>query len=105
LVGASGSSYCPQHQPRRASATERGYDARWQRYSRAFLKKHPFCADPYGRHRGVLVEADVTGHRKAHRGDQTLLWDRANHYALCRACNSYQCVKEEGGFGNAMLKA
>jgi hypothetical protein len=45
--------------------------------------------------------ATVTGHKQAHRGNEAMLWDAANHYALCAGCNAYQCVKFEGGFGNA----
>ena len=47
------------------------------------------------------MPATVTGHKQAHRGDEALLWDPANHYALCNGCNAYQCAKFEGGFGRA----
>jgi len=94
-------SFCDAHRPARTSARAQGYNARWDRYSKDFLRRNPFCVDPFGRHRGHLVPATVTGHKQAHRGDEALLWDPANHYALCNGCNAYQCAKFEGGFGRA----
>lgn len=86
-------------------ARRQGYDAQWDRYSKQFLKRNPFCVDPFRRHPGQLVPATVTGHKQAHRGDPILLRDPANHYALCGPCNSYQCAKFEGGFGREAQRA
>lgn len=97
--------YCEAHTPKRPSARAAGYTSQWDRYSKAFLAKHKICADPFGLHRGNLVTATVTGHKVAHKGDNYRMWDRANHYPLCTACNAYQCVKLEGGFGNSESKA
>jgi 5-methylcytosine-specific restriction protein A len=94
-------SFCDAHRPARPSARAQGYNARWDRYSKDFLRRNPFCVDPFRRHPGHLVPATVTGHKQAHRGNEALLWDTANHYALCSACNAYQCAKFEGGFGRA----
>jgi 5-methylcytosine-specific restriction endonuclease McrA len=84
----------------RARARAQGYSAKWDRYSKAYLRLHPFCCDPFGRHRGRLIDATVTGHREAHRGDAHKMWDATNHYPLCAACNAYQCATFEGGFGH-----
>ena len=92
-------AYAAGHEPRRPSARRQGYSSRWDAYSKHFLAAHPLCSDPFGRHRGELVKATVTGHRIAHKGDFRLLWEKANHYPLCASCNAYQCAKEEGGFG------
>ena len=92
--------YCNGHRQKRPSARVAGYDSRWDSYSRSFLRRNPFCADPFARHRGQIVRATVTGHKQAHKGDQFLLWNPGNHSPLCAGCNAYQCVKEEGGFGN-----
>jgi 5-methylcytosine-specific restriction endonuclease McrA len=48
----------------------------------------------------VGVAATVVGHRIAFKDDERLKWNPANHYPLCGSCNSYQCAKFEGGFGN-----
>jgi hypothetical protein len=84
----------------RPSARALGYNSKWDRYSKGFLRTHPFCVDPFGRHRGVLIEARVTAHKIAHKGNEALMWNPDNHYPLCVACNSYQCATTEGGFGN-----
>jgi 5-methylcytosine-specific restriction enzyme A len=94
-------NYCDAHRQARPSARKQGYNSKWDRYSKQFLRRNPICADPFHRHPGQLVEATVTGHKQAHRGDEALLRDPANHYPLCASCNAYQCVKFEGGFGNA----
>ena len=94
-------NYCKQHRSVRPTARAQGYDAKWDRYSKSFLRRNPFCVDPFRRHPGRLIEATVTGHKQAHRGNDVLLWDESNHYALCASCNAYQCAKFEGGFGNA----
>ena len=41
----AGGGPCPRHRPRdtRASAAKRGYDAKWRRTRRHFLRTHPFC--------------------------------------------------------------
>jgi 5-methylcytosine-specific restriction enzyme A len=95
----AGSAYCAAHQLKRPSARRQGYSSRWDAYSKHFLASHPFCCDPFDRHRGRLVQATVTGHRIAHKGDFRLLWDKSNHYPLCVPCNAYQCATQEGGFG------
>jgi len=92
--------YCEAHKPKRPSARAQGYDSRWDGYSKAFLRDNPFCCDPFGRHRGQVIRATVTGHKVAHKGNTQMLWDKSNHYPLCSGCNAYQCVTEEGGFGN-----
>jgi 5-methylcytosine-specific restriction endonuclease McrA len=94
-------NYCAEHRAVRPTARSQGYDARWDKYSKSFLSRNPFCVDPFHRHPGELVEAKVTGHKVAHKGDENLLMDPNNHYPLCVGCNAYQCVKFEGGFGRA----
>ena len=97
--------FCDSHRPKRTSARSQGYNSKWDRYSVGFLRRNPFCSDPFGQHRGQVVRSTVTGHRKAHRGDETLLWTPSNHYPLCAPCNALQCVREEGGFGNQRTKS
>jgi 5-methylcytosine-specific restriction endonuclease McrA len=93
-------TYCAEHQQKRIGARGQGYSAKWDRYSLCFLRKHPFCADPFKRHPGRLIDATITGHKIAHKNDESLLWNPDNHVPLCRACNSFQCAQYEGGFGN-----
>ena len=80
----------------RGSAAARGYDASWSRYSRAWLRRFPFCgmrqdglfhmehsrcaAD------GLRVPATVTDHIHALRRGGSR-FDAGNHQSLCTACN------------------
>jgi 5-methylcytosine-specific restriction enzyme A len=81
---------------RRKTSAQRGYNAAWQRASKAFLRVHPLCADPYKVHGERAVAAECTDHIKAHKGDMTLFWDPNNWQPLCLACNSRKAVEEEG---------
>lgn len=95
--------YCVEHQPKRPNASALGYGSKWRRYSAEFIGENPWCCDPFNRHPGQCVPSSVTGHRVAHKGNREMLWNRANHYALCASCNAYQCARFEGGFGNARI--
>jgi 5-methylcytosine-specific restriction enzyme A len=70
----------------------RGYDRRWQRYSKWFRMMNPFCK--CGR---PTTEVDhiipVTD-----RSDPKF-WDTSNHRALCHQCHSAKTAKERGSFG------
>ena len=91
--------YCAEHQPKSTNVFKATHTQAWRAYSRAFLEHHPTCTDPDGRHRGIFVAATVTDHIRAHKGDNELFWDHANHQPLCNECNAAKCVKTEGGFG------
>jgi 5-methylcytosine-specific restriction endonuclease McrA len=61
---------------RRPSATDRGYDSRWQKARAAFLQKHPdciMCGKP----------AVVVDHIEPHRGDKAKFWNSRNWQPLC----------------------
>lgn len=97
--------YCPAHlqqyrkimDANRPNANARGYNHEWQLYAAKFLKAHPYCADPYGRHTS-RVQANLVDHIKPHRGSQALFWDVTNHQALCTACHNYKTAKFDGAF-------
>ncbi|MFT3664632.1 HNH endonuclease signature motif containing protein [Piscinibacter sp.] len=75
----------PPKEGGRGSASERGYDWKWQKARRAYLAKHPICV--MCEQRGVVRQATVVDHRVPHKGDQTLFWDRANWQSLCQPCH------------------
>lgn len=83
----------------RPSAAKRGYGARWQKTSRAYLKAHPLCADPYGVHGARVVPAAHVDHIIPHRGDMNLFWDPNNWQPLCASDHSRKTATEDGGFG------
>ena len=83
-------TYCPGHSAEspdrlRGSATERGYDAKWRRARKRFLRSHPLCANCLSQ--GVLTPATVVDHIVPHRGDHRLFWDEQNWQPLCKACH------------------
>ena len=106
-------SHCPKHKPEaearrreqknkrfkkydkaRGSAHARGYDSRWQKASKAYLRKHPYCV----RHleeQGVHVKADVVDHIIPHKGDKQLFWDKNNWQSLCESCHNRKTRTED----------
>ena len=82
---------------RRGSARQRGYSAKWDAYSRRFVRAHPFCVEC--QRQGRVTAAQCTDHIVPHKGDARLMWDPNNHQAICLAHNSAKAVREEGGFG------
>ena len=83
-------TYCSEHSAEspdrlRGSATERGYDAKWRRARKRFLRSHPLCANCLSQ--GVLTPATVVDHIVPHRGDHRLFWDEQNWQPLCKACH------------------
>lgn len=76
----------------RASAYERGYDARWRAYRLTFLANNPFCAMIA---EGCTLVATVVDHIKPHRGDRGLFWDTENHQALCSHCHDRHKQRQE----------
>ena len=81
--------YCEDHikgrhrsyDDHRKTATERGYDYRWQKARKSFLKKNPLCV--HCQQENIIKPATVVDHIKPHRGDMKLFWDRDNWQPLC----------------------
>jgi 5-methylcytosine-specific restriction enzyme A len=83
----------------RPSSRARGYDSRWQVYTKAFIAHHPLCVDPFNRHPQFKGASQVVDHREPHRGDMKLFWDHANHQPLCTQCHNFKTATVDGGFG------
>jgi 5-methylcytosine-specific restriction enzyme A len=82
---------------RRGTARQRGYSARWARYSRMFLATHPLCVRCEAE--GRVTASQVTDHVVPHRGDAAKFWDPNNLAALCKPCHDRKTATEDGGFG------
>jgi 5-methylcytosine-specific restriction endonuclease McrA len=69
-----------EHDRRRPSASDRGYDNRWQKARIAFLQKHPCC---------VMCgkPATVVNHKIPHLGNKALFWDSKNWEPACKRCH------------------
>ena len=108
----SQTGYCDQHEEqaqrqadaRRPNANQRGYNYRWQQYSKQYLTLHPLCAICQKKNPPVIKAAQCVDHIIPHRGDPKLFWDPGNHQAACLTCNSEKAAIEEGAFGNPVKK-
>ena len=91
----AGQRFCHAHQDvdRRMSAAKRGYNSRWRKLSKLYLKEHPLCVvcESHGRY----TPATVVDHKVPHRGDTELFWDQSNWQALCKECHDYKTGKED----------
>ncbi len=86
--------YCEKHKPLHARpASERGYDSRWQKASKAYLRENPLCAECL-RH-GKYTQATVVDHVVPHRGNQELFRDSANWQPLCKPCHDRKTGRED----------
>jgi 5-methylcytosine-specific restriction enzyme A len=92
----------------RLGSTARGYDTRWQGYTKDWLATHPLCGDsrkgPRPQHsvcvqKGKRTEGKHVDHIVPHKGDMVLFWDPDNHQTLCETCHNRKTVTEDGGFG------
>jgi 5-methylcytosine-specific restriction protein A len=78
---------------RRGSASQRGYDSKWQKYSKAFLARpeNQFCVYQFP---GCNEFAQCVDHVKPPKDkDDPLFWDTNNHVASCLRCNSKKSNK------------
>ena len=89
------------HDKQRGSAHARGYGARWQKASAAFLRAHPLCQCPEcGEGELRTRVSQVTDHKIPHRGDMALFWDSDNWQAMAKECHDKKTATEDGGFGH-----
>ena len=100
--------YCDKHKKateiRRGSAASRGYGSKWAKARAAFLASHPVCQCPECTSSGQPLPADVVDHIIPHRGDPKLFWDTKNWQAMNHVCHNRKTAKENGGFGNKIIR-
>lgn len=96
--------YCEEHRKEknsydqdRGTAYERGYDARWQRVRKQYLKKHPLCACEDCKRLVVPLPANVVDHIIPHKGNKELFWDRSNWQPMNHRCHNRKTAKYDGG--------
>jgi len=87
-------TYCNEHSKihQRPSAQERGYDSRWRKRSKLFLKAYPLCVECLKQNK--ITPSTVVDHIIPHSGDPVLMWDEANNWqALCKRCHDKKTRK------------
>ncbi len=82
----------------RESAHKRGYNTAWQKSSKRYLIKYPFCAECLKQ--GIHTPAAVVDHIIPHKGNKKLFWDTNNWQPLCKRCHDRKTATEDGGFGH-----
>lgn len=86
--------YCEIHkQPDRPSSAKRGYNSKWRKLSKQYLRKHPMCVRCMAE--GRYVPATVVDHIIPHRGDKNLFWNESNWQALCKPCHDRKTWTED----------
>lgn len=91
---AYGKDYCNKHKPTHIrSAHKRGYNSKWQRDSKSYLKDNPLCV--MCKRNGKYVQATVVDHIVPHRGNQKLFWSHSNWQALCKPCHDKKTGTED----------
>lgn len=89
--------YCPQHKKaeskrynrQRGTAAQRGYDGRWQRYTKWFLRQPGNQICKLRLDGGCKLVAQCVDHIDPPSGPKDpKFWDPANHQSACIHCNS-----------------
>lgn len=90
-----GSAYCIKHKKQkereRPTSTARGYNYRWQKVRKMYLRENPLCVECL--RVGIITPATVVDHINPHRGDQDKLWDSDNLQSLCESCHNRKTAK------------
>ena len=91
------------HDRRRPSFRQRGYDARWAKARAAFLRQHSWCV--MCMRAGQPLRATVVDHIAPHRGDPKLFWAEANWQPLCKPHHDRDKQREERGSAREDVRA
>ena len=90
-----GSSYCKTHKSKeedmRLTSTERGYNYRWQKVRKIYLRRNPLCFECLKE--GRIEPATVVDHIEPHRGDNEKFWNEDNFQSLCERCHNRKTAK------------
>lgn len=89
--------------PTLANAARIRSSATWQRVRRQILAAHPFCADPFGRHRALRGFARDVHHIKPLAERPDLAFEPTNLAPLCTACHRRIEAMERAGRPTAQL--
>lgn len=89
--------YCAAHAKLhfrdRESSSGRGYDSRWRKARKHYLKLYPLCVNCKAQ--GQLTKATVVDHIRPHRGDRQLFWDETNWQSLCKSCHDHKTMTSD----------
>lgn len=90
-----GSGYCSLHRKQkereRSTSTARGYNYRWQKVRRMYLRENPLCVECLKK--GRVESATVVDHIEPHKGDYKKFWNEDNMQSLCERCHNRKTGK------------
>ena len=89
--------YCRYHKKQikreydknRETAAQRGYDSRWQKYRKWYLKRHPLCVNFHECGNMATVVDHIIPVSKGGS-----FWDPNNHQPMCKSCHDKKTMKE-----------
>jgi 5-methylcytosine-specific restriction endonuclease McrA len=70
----------------RGSSAERGYDSRWRKAAKSYLRQNPLCA--YCALDGLVAAASLVDHLYPHRRFDGVFWRTEWWVSACTACHS-----------------
>lgn len=89
--------YCADHKrdaDQRLSARDRGYNSRWERSSKGFIRVHPLCF--YCELQDRTTATECVDHATPPSGPtDPLFWDVSNWRPACIRCNSAKGHRDE----------
>lgn len=96
---AEANGYCKAHQSHakqgyvRDKSIQGMYTHKWSVASKAWLAEHPWCEDCLKN--DTYTPATEVHHKKKHRGNAALFWDKNNWMGLCHSCHSVRTGRGE----------
>ncbi|MBA7602416.1 hypothetical protein ES703_09505 [subsurface metagenome] len=75
----------------RPTPIERGYNYRWQKVRKMYLRENPLCVECLKK--GIITPATVVDHIEPHKGDYEKFWDENNMQSLCEKCHNRKTAK------------
>jgi len=83
---------------------ERGYNYRWEKYRRTFLRNHPLCVRCLKSGRTTVAQ-HVDHIIPVESATDELFWPPSNHQALCASCHGKKTFYEDKGRGRSKGEA
>ncbi len=82
-----------EHDKKRGTRTQRGYDNAWYKFRKSYLSRNPLCL--FCKESGFLVSASEIDHIKPLADHPELKYDEINLRPLCKSCHSKRTYHEQ----------
>jgi 5-methylcytosine-specific restriction protein A len=85
--------YWSEHDKKRGTRTQRGYDNAWYKFRKSYLHRNPLCV--FCKKGGFLVTASEIDHIKPLADYPELKYGEINLRSLCKPCHSKRTYYEQ----------